>query len=570
MKKFFVTTVALAFVAVNSFAQTLEEGIKYINYERPVKAIQTLQAVVNSKPKDALSIYWLGQAMMDQVVPDVAGAKTLYQQALNNGVNDPYIWIGMGEVELRESNNINSAKQRFEQAITATKKRNQEDPNILNAIGRAMAAGSSKVGDPAYAIEKLKRAGEIDKKNADIYMNLGVNYLKLGSENGGNAVEAFREAISRSTDPTTKATAMYRIGKIYVSQQNKESMQTWFGQAIATDPAFAPAYLAFFNWYKDRDVNAAKEYVEKYIANTDKSCETDYFYADYLYRAGKYQESLNKTREMENGSCRDYGKIPLLYAYNYNRLGDTVQAKTQIEKFFASPYYAKATPDQIDPDNYLFAASLERRFRGSEQTAIGFLQKALDVDTIRANRMQYLDTMAYLYGLQGKQAERLQTLGMVFRMTPNPTNTQIYNFGDVAFKAGNYNLADTMFNLYKQKYPDQVYGYAGLARVAIARDKDTTTGSAVPAVLEYIDALKRIDAQKYKQTIITNYSYLVYFHATKQKDYAAALKDVEGILAIDPENSYGLTVSEQLKKALSRPAAPARSSSGTKTTKGTK
>ena len=259
-----------------------------------------------------------------------------------------------------------------------------------------------------------------------------------------------------------------------------------------------------------------------------------------------------------------------LYAYNYNRLGDTVQAKTQIEKFFASPFYAKATPDQIDPDNYLFAASLERRFRGSEQTAIGFLQKALDVDTIRANRMQYMDTMAYLYGLQGKQTEKLQTLRTVFYMNPNPTNTQIYNFGDVAFKAGNLNLADTMFNLYKQKYPDQVYGYSGLARVAIARDKDTTTGSAVPAVMEYIDALKRIDAQKYKQTIITNYSYLIYVHANVQKDYAAALKDVEGILAIDPENSYGKTVSEQLKKALSRPAAPSRSSSGTKNTKGTK
>ena len=565
MKKFFVTTVALAFVAVNSFAQTLEEGIRYINYERSAKAVQVLQQVVSGKPKDPLSIYWLGQAMLSEVPPDVSAAKNLYQQALNNGVNDPYIWIGMGEVELLETNNINSAKQRFEQAITATRKRNQDDPNIVSAIGRAMAAGSSKVGDPQYAVDKLKKAGDIDKKNADIYMNLGVNYLKMGSENGGNAVEAFREAISRTTDPTLKAAAMYRIGRIYETQQNKESMDTWFGQAIATDPAFAPAYLAYFNWYKDRDVNAARDYIQKYMANADKSCETDAYYADYLYRAGKYQESIAKTREMENGACRGDSHIPMLYAYNYNRLGDSVQAKAMVERFFAS-----AKPEQIQPDHYLFAASVEKKFRGSEQTAIGFLQKALETDTVRANRMQYLDTIAYLYGLQGKQAERVQVLRQQFMMNPNPTNTQIYNFGDVAYKSGNLNLADSMFNLYKQKYPDQIYGYSGLARVAIARDRDTTTGSAVPVVMEYIDALKRIDAQKYKQTIITNYSYLIYVHANVQKDYAAALKDVEGILAIDPENSYGKTVSEQLKKALSRPQPPSRSSGAPRTTKGTK
>ena len=48
-------------------------------------------------------------------------AKAIYQNALNGGINDPWIWVGMGHVQILENNDVNSAKQKFEQAITATK-----------------------------------------------------------------------------------------------------------------------------------------------------------------------------------------------------------------------------------------------------------------------------------------------------------------------------------------------------------------------------------------------------------------------------------------------------------------
>ena len=123
---------------------------------------------------------------------NVAGAKAIYQKALQDGVNAPIIWVGMGHVELLEGKK-DEAKQRFEAAITNSKTRKGEDPNILNAIGRANADGASTVGDPAYAIEKLKRAAELDPKNPDILVNMGINYLKLGSDHGGDAYEAFTE-----------------------------------------------------------------------------------------------------------------------------------------------------------------------------------------------------------------------------------------------------------------------------------------------------------------------------------------------------------------------------------------
>ena len=64
----------------------------------------------------------------------------------------------------------------------------------LNAIGRANAYVASNLGDHPYAVDKLKQAAAIDLTNPDIYINMGINYLKMGGENGGEAVKAYQEA----------------------------------------------------------------------------------------------------------------------------------------------------------------------------------------------------------------------------------------------------------------------------------------------------------------------------------------------------------------------------------------
>ena len=92
--------------------------------------MEGLEKAVAAKPSDAFTIYWLGQAYLKAyTVADskdaLAKAKDIYQKALNSGVNDPWIWVGMGHVELLEGNNA-SAKQRFEQAITATTQTKKE------------------------------------------------------------------------------------------------------------------------------------------------------------------------------------------------------------------------------------------------------------------------------------------------------------------------------------------------------------------------------------------------------------------------------------------------------------
>ena len=547
MKKITFLFLACMIAGFTLQAQTVEEGRQMVIYNRVTSAKEILNKVVASNSKDAEAIYWLGQAYLAGAEPDVAGAKKVYQDALNNGVNEPLVWVGMGHVELLE-NKKDAARQRFEAAITASSKKKRremiEDVGVLNSIGRANADGDSKMGDPAFAIEKLKRAIELDPNFTDAYINLGINYLKLGTEHGGDAYEAFTNAIR--IDPRS-GRPRFRLGKIFESQNNVDKFIDYYIGATEADPKFAPSYLQLYFYYADRDVNKAKVYLEKYIENADKDCGTDYFYADYLFRAGKYQESLDKAKVMENGACKTYTRLPVLFAYNYDRLGDTAKAANYIQGFINS-----TAPDKIQPNDYLFAATALKKIPGREDAAISYLKKALENDTVRANRFKYMDTIANLYKNKGDVDQRIFWLKKSYETNPNPSNLDIYNMADAAINAGKYNLADSFSRMYIKKYPEQEYGYVLLVRGAKAADPDSTKGSAFDEIEEYVTYLKFQDSVKNGSKIKYLYYYVASVYADKLKDYPNAIIALEKVQIVDPEDPFALQALPILRDAVEK------------------
>jgi len=503
-----------------AMAQTVAEGIKLLHsVYKTNSAKAALQKAYDANPKDPKAIFWLGMADVaksrEAVSKEgIAAARALYQKALQDGVNDPLIWVGQGALDILESNNINAAKQKFEQAITAsteTKGKNKGKPSadILNAIGTVNSIGGSTVGDPLYGIEKLKQAATIDLNNPDIYINMGICYLKAGGENGGDAVKSFQEAILRDAK---NARAMWRIGKIYQSQNNKESFEMFYNSAIAADPTFPPVYLELFNYYANRDVPRAKEYLDNFLKYADKDPLNDFFYAEYLFRAGKYSESLAKAKEIEaSAGLVAVPRLSLLYAYNFDRLGDSVAARDNVVKFF------NAKQDIQSPD-YDLAVKLLSKFPGTEAQTVGYLEQAIANDSSRVNKMNYMNQAADIFGKSKMYKDQLIWLKKIAALKPDLSNRDFYFICDAASKSGNIEDAKKYSADYIAKFPDQMFGYRFAANAAIAEDVDSSKGTAIPAVMAYIDFLSK-DAVKNAKILPYQFYYLASYYHDKVKDY---------------------------------------------------
>ena len=550
--------IALLFAAIVTVsgitAQTLADGIKFLNYKKNKSAVDVFKKLYDANSKDPQNIYWYGQALM--ATDDVKGAKALYQKALQEGVNDAWILVGMGHVEIKEEGDMNAVKQKFEQAITQStetkgKNKNKPNPAILNAIGRANADGGSKQGDPTYAIDKLKQAAALDLTNPDIMINMGVNYLKLGGDQGGEAVKAFQDAITR--DPKN-ALANYKIGMIYKSQDNKSLFEQFFADANTADIAFPLTYAALYDYYSNKDVNKAKENIEKYLQYADKECNTEFLYADYLYRAGKYQESLDKTKSMESGDCKTFYQLPLLYAYNYDRLGDSVKAKSYIEQYFAS-----APKEKIIASNYDIAVKIFSKFPGSEDVAVGYLQKAIDNDTSVTNKVAYANQAAEIMGKAKKYSEQIKWLQAAVKFKGGTMSEfDYFKLTNTAFTAKEYGLTMELAKKYIEAFPTKPQPYSFNVRAAKAIDTSATLGTAIEPILLQNDFLSKDteNLEKNKKTIFNNYYYLLRYYVDVQKENQKGLEITEKMLVLYPtagteENTFANQTKDALTKALS-------------------
>lgn len=514
-----VSLMFTAMLAAQCLMAQIPAGIKFLNYEKNKSAKEAFQKAYDANPKDPQAIYWLGQAMLatdggDPTPEQIQATKALYQKGLQEVGSDAWLLVGMGHVGILEKEDINSVKQKFEQAITATtetkgKNKGKPNPAILNAIGRANAEVSSEKGDHSYAIEKLKQAATIDLTDPDILINMGINYLKLGGENGGDAVKAYQEALSR--DPKN-ARAFYRIGKIYQSQNNKELFEQNFTSAMEADPAYPPVYFNYYEYYATRDVNRAKEYLDKYIANADKDPLLDLVMADYLFRSGKNAESLAKVKELEAAvGSKVLPKLDVLYALNFDRTGDSVRAKESLTKYFTN-----APVQKIAPGDYELAVKVFSKFPGSETQAVGYLERAMTTDTSKVNKLAYMGQAAELFGkakMYDKQIEWLQKQAA----TKGGTMSEFdyYKLTSTAFTAKNYPLTIELAKKYMIDHPGKPQPYSFFKRAALASDPDTSKGIAAEHLI-YLDSVYTVlDKEKYKKDIFLNQYYILNYYIKK-------------------------------------------------------
>ena len=534
-KLMLIFSLSLFFGIGISSAQTIQDGKKLLLQQRYQSAKSTMEKVVAAGPTNPESIYWMAQVLFE--MKDISGAKEVLRKGMEgaNGSN-PLLLVAMGQAELAEKK-VNDARQRFETAVSLTK---GKDIAVLVAIGKA---NLEEAGDPAYGIEKIKAATLIKNfKDAMAHVYMGDLYRKM--MDGGGAVSSYENALL--VDPKL-AVAKYKIGKVYLTQGNeqKDIFLAKFNDAITDDPSFSPAIYDLYVYYFMRDVNKASQYFNQYKLNADAGPALDYEEASLQFAAGDFNNAITKADALlQTQGVNADARLYRLKGYSFDKLGDSVNAFSFLETFFQ-----KAKPEQVNPDNYIVAALNAAKLKLSPDKIDYYFGMSIESDTLVANKLDYAKKASDFYKRAGNTVKSAQWLTKILSINPKISKVDLYNAGFENFKATQYQLADSIFSVYKTQFPNEVYGHYWSFRSRSVIDSTMELGLAVPDCEKFI-SIAELDKSKNKSTLITAYGYMAGYNANVKKDLAIAKSFLEKIIEIDPTNQDAIKNRDIIDKAL--------------------
>ncbi|WP_300596491.1 hypothetical protein [Niabella sp.] len=557
-------------VAVN--AQSIQDGVKAL-YSGKVLGAKSIFEKQGDKPE---ATYWLVRADIEN--QDKAGAQQALDKALAAKPNDAWLLVAKGQLQLMDGK-ANEAKQSFEAALTASKGRKGNDPEILNAVGGTIAKeynNIDKVGDINYAVQKLEEAKaetEKSKNNwlrADILTNLGDAYRKAKPGDGTAAFTAYSDAVS--AEPSF-AKAYLRNGLIFKSQRNYDLYLQNIDKAIAANPAYVPAYDALYE-YKigTGDYAGANAVADKIIANSDPSPWNDYYKAQTFYLEKKYDDAIASGKSILQ-KMGDLAKPNLfkLLAWSYVDKGDAKSALPYMEK-----YFEKADKDDLDPLDFNLKATVYAATPGKENEVMKAYEDGLKADTTISGRVKMLQEGAKFfaerkqYGLQG------DLLSKILEIKPNPTINDFFDAGYRAYFQGKeYEKSWKVFDVMRTKFPDVNYGYLWTFNSSRYFDSTNAKNILIPDAEKLVAFSQKDTARDAKINAFTAAAVLFPYYVNEKGDKETGLKYLNVALENAPNDNMKQQVQayiDQVNKMNTKPATGSKSGgtpAGTKDTTST-
>ena len=531
MKKIFF--IPLLLIVFSAFGQNINNAEDLLYYKKFESAENLLNQIVKNNPENAEAWYLLSEVQDSGNELDL---KNTLQNAPANIKGDPYFLIATGKILLEESKS-EEARGYFEQALEKTK---YKRPEILLAVAKAQTG--SENGDANYAIELLNKAIKKNKNDPTLYTELGKAYRKLN--NGTEAFKAFRQAIEADKN---FAEAYYLTGMIFRTQNNWDLYLEYFNSAIQADANYAPAYYQLYYHYYFRNVNTAKEYLEKYIALSDHKIENDYDYTDILYLTKNYTQAIELAKKLiETDKEETPARIYKLIGYSYHESNDHSKAFDYMYQYF------DAAPDSIlIAKDFILLADLYAE-KQKIDTAMFFYKVGTELEKDSASLTKYYKTLADLAKQQKDYAERAIWLGKYYVSNQKSTNLDLFNWGLAWFQAGNYIKSDSVFARYVDKYPTQVFGYYWRGRSNAAIDSTMEQGLAIPHYLKVVEIGELDTTGNSKRQLIESYGYLAGYETNQNKNYSKAVEYFEKLLQLDPNNDQAKKNVQILKERMTK------------------
>lgn len=518
-KKAILVFIGICTILPQVKSQDMEDAKQLIESERYESAELLLEKSIGTAGPEPELNYLLVKTYLEQ---EKTAKATLfvnrYLQSALSSESDPLNRIAATRYFLNAGNK-QAAKEILNSILNS--KKYSKDASLLLAM--AEVAIDEKEGDAEAALKWLEMAEKRDRRNPDIDLLRGLAYRKLND--ASNAYLAFQEAIKK--DPGN-VRAHYLLGKIFTAQKNTDIYMEHFGKAYAIDSTYAPVLEELYKYYYYRNIKEAKKYLLKYIDHSDYSLENEYNMTDIFYLNREYPEAIRSASELiKKEQEKVQPRIYKLVAYAYTHTGDSAKALG-----FIKTYFEQEDPQKIIAADFQLIAQLTERIAGQEEAAISYYSRATELDTVRANKAMYAASIASLYKKTGNKASEAEWLGKYFEWKDRAGNVDLFNWGLALYMAKDYPGTDSVFTLYTDRYPEDIYGYYWRAQANAAIDTAMADSLAIPFYRKVVN-IGETDKEKHKKMLLKAYGYLGGFEANITTNYEASLAWFEKYIAIE-------------------------------------
>ncbi len=522
MKKPIVIIAALM-LALGVHAQSLEQGVKMLRYERFAKAKEELTPLAAG---NARANYYLGLAELGLEDIDAAGA------IFSKYPEDPANMAGLARVAFMRKNAPEG--MRLLQALVAKAKKRDWEPYWFAADAITYTEG----GDLQQAISWYKTALQRND-NADLHIGLGDAYRKTEG-GGGEAMNNYEHVTGRES---SNSLAHSRVGSLWYGARKYDlALEAW-QKAKDADPENPLPYrdLANAYFYSGR-YDLARQNIEEYLKRSDKSCDDRIRHADILYLTKDYTAAINKMQEMI-ATC---GEKPYMYrviGYSQTEIGDSLNALKNMHLFFS-----KQPVERILPSDYQYMGRIYMKLNRPD-SADYYYEMAVMADTTGDKAETYRANAEDFKALKTDTgyAKAGEWYGRLVAENPDASALDYYYWGFWSYYGRNYETAATAFEAFETKYPDQPSATYWRGRVAAAMDPEAKEGNAIAYYTKWLEIPNTENYIKKNADLMQAYQYLALYHYNNSNK-AETTKYLDLITEIEPDNAFVKQVKEALKK----------------------
>ena len=546
-KKVVMSAVA-TFVLSYASAQTVAEGINYLDSHKYAKAKEVFNQLIEKSPS-AENYFYLGNAYLVQFEPNFDKAKEAFDKGIALDSKSYLNKIGLASIKMGKGQKVSAINDLNQIA----KDSREKDPEVLYRIGEALSMYDNS-NDPNLAItflnKAIEKAADKDGVPAHYYYTLGDSYRMI--KDPGNAMSAYEKA---SAIAKNKASVFYRMATLWMAAKQYKKAEENINKAIAIDPTYAPAYKAQaeYNRTFQRPDETTKSLIN-YTKYADEDPSTALEIAKLYFINSNFAEAkatLDKVFDKVSDPIKFKLKAYLQYEEN-----DYAGSKASLESYYSKVEQSRIIPSDAGLEGLIYAGLASKEADATAKAAL--MQKSAEKmavvkqandDTLNWD-VEYAKVVSGAAELKAKAEagptnENIENLKKQVAANKEDT-TLLFNLAQAYEAANNWEGSALVWQKMNELLPTWEPAYYSKG---YAMQKGGYNQSAALAYLKYIDVVLAKPAAE--QQPLQENLYGAYYNVAlllKDIDKAKALENIGKALAIKPADPNATNLQKLLNQ----------------------